>query len=177
MLTDRDSFVEAKSYAQDCSLDPNALIILVGTKSDDKSRQVTMKELEELAKEHGWLGPIETSAKYNRNVAAPFVELSKKCLEIAQQKQKAPYYQTQLTRLPQTSTKYIKLNKIKNELSQQQYSMQELKIYIATTKEIAKEHQDKGIKGFFKLTWARNPKSYNDINDVFDKDNNPKPGK
>lgn len=78
-VNDRNSFENVEKWLDEVkkNADPDALVIVVGNKSDlDEARVVTTTEGEALAEKHGFIF-METSAKSSRNVDRAFTELVK----------------------------------------------------------------------------------------------------
>ncbi|WP_274520251.1 botulinum neurotoxin N-terminal receptor binding domain-containing protein [Legionella nautarum] len=85
------------------------------------------------------------------------------------------YLEKQLARndLPKESSKFTFLNNMLDKLNDVNidYSTGELKTQIAEAKMVTSKHRETGLVGFFKLNWIRNTRSYNDLTELFD-DNN-----
>lgn len=82
-VNDRNSFDRVEKWLDEVkkNADPDALVMVIGNKSDlDEARVVTTAEGEALAEKHGFLF-METSAKNSRNVERAFTELVKNIYE------------------------------------------------------------------------------------------------
>lgn len=52
------------------------------------------------------------------------------------------------------------------------FNVDQMKAKIAEIRKLVSKHRDTGIVGFFKFTWARNTRSYNELNKFFDEKDN-----
>lgn len=81
------------------------------------------------------------------------------------------YIDSQLNRLSDHTTKYWNLLRLKWHIKEEFYSDDEgLQKEITHLRYITKKHNDKGLKGFFKLAWLRDSKSYSQFKDCFEQD-------
>lgn len=82
-VNNRNSFEKIEKWLEEVKkhADPNAIVMVIGNKSDlDDARVVASTEGETLAEKHGFLF-METSAKNSLNVDRAFTELIKKIYE------------------------------------------------------------------------------------------------
>lgn len=85
------------------------------------------------------------------------------------------YLEDQLQRLPQDSKKFVKLQQSWLKIAHEELlGLGELVDEIENIKNIVKKHRDKGVYGFFKATWAHKPKSYNELIDLLEKNDDKK---
>ncbi len=77
------------------------------------------------------------------------------------------YLEEQIYSLPKTSTLRNKLKEILAEV-QKNKKPDLLKESVTQIKSVVDTHQDTGIKGFFKCTWARHTANYNQLARLFD---------
>lgn len=82
------------------------------------------------------------------------------------------YGQLQRSTLDKDSNKYKEFKSLfDNTDFQKSINVSDLESKISEVRKIASKHRDEGIVGFFKATWARNPESLNQLNEVFNLNN------
>lgn len=189
-VTDKISFNNAKSLvAEFQTKNPNATIIIVGTKRDLTERKVVeLDELKEFA-DQKQIACFETSAKNDIEVNEAFQNLIDTCVEkrlLNAQSQGQPaqdqgeykkalinYLDKQLQRLPKNTIKYYNFKTNKENLEKGFWNLSNLQAKVKEIRAASRPHEEDGFVGmFFKANWLRKPQSFNELNEIFDEKNN-----